>query len=65
MKRLPKPQERQLLYKHLCGNFKAPVMWPTIRSLIARNMLTEMNGRLMVTALGRSYCNEHQKEIEL
>ena len=64
-KRLSKPMERVLLYKHLSGEFEFH-RWPTVKKLIDGGYIEEnCYGWLVVTEKGKAYCDNYHIDIKL
>ena len=63
MKReLSNAQEQALLRKHLAGDCGKHT-WPTIKSLIERGYMADIDKRLIVTAKGKAYCDEYHMNM--
>ena len=59
---LSNEQEKALLRKHLTGDC-GPHTWPTIKSLIDRGYLADVDKRLIVTVKGKQYCDEYHMNM--
>ncbi len=59
---LTREQARVLLHKHLTGEFPGQ-KWATIEALFRKELIEAQGTRLVLTARGKSYCDDHHMEM--